>query len=183
MQQTSLFATVKNIYKTSFEIDQQWVVTHAADRQPFICQGQSVNLFFPAGADRAYVNAVHLQAWKKGLKGLYYLRTAAGRTADKVGQKVERVALAEEERTIIYGKSDCPYCEKAKEQLELLSIEYEYIDLNEIQKTAAEVTGREVTTVPQIYLNGQYVGGYEDLMKELSSAVDLDDDECVSCQG
>ena len=59
----------KAVFKTSFELDQMWVVKHAADRQHYICQGQSVNLFFPAGADRAYVNKVHLQAWLSGLKG------------------------------------------------------------------------------------------------------------------
>ena len=84
----------KATYKTAFEIDQGWVVDHASDRQLFICQGQSVNLFFPAGTPKSHVNSVHLRAWKKGLKGLYYLRTSAGVEADKVSQKVERSALA-----------------------------------------------------------------------------------------
>jgi len=83
----------KEVFKTAFEIDQRWVVGHAADRQQFICQGQSVNLFFPAGADRHYVLMTHIKAWKEGLKGLYYLRTTAGVDADKVSAKVERVAL------------------------------------------------------------------------------------------
>lgn len=91
----------KEVYKTAFELDQRWVVGHAADRQPFICQGQSVNLFFPAGSDRHYVLMTHIKAWKEGLKGLYYLRTTAGVDADKVSAKIERVALkdyvAEEE--------------------------------------------------------------------------------------
>ena len=83
----------KDVFKTAFEIDQRWVVDHAADRQPYVCQGQSVNLFFPSGSDKGYVNAVHLRAFKGGLKGLYYLRTNAGITADQVGDKVARVAL------------------------------------------------------------------------------------------
>jgi len=83
----------KSVFKTAFELDQRWVVSHAADRQPFICQGQSVNLFFPAGSDRHYVLMTHIKAWKEGLKGLYYLRTSAGVDADKVSVKVERVAL------------------------------------------------------------------------------------------
>jgi len=83
----------KNVFKTAFEIDQSWVVEHAAKRQTFICQGQSVNLFFPSGSPKSYVNAVHLRAWKEGLKGLYYLRTNAGVTADKIGMQVERNAL------------------------------------------------------------------------------------------
>ncbi len=86
-------AWTKSVFKTAFEIDQHWVVQHAADRQPWVCQGQSVNLFFPSGVERHYVNSVHLDAWKKKLKGLYYLRTSSGHTAEQVGRKVERVAL------------------------------------------------------------------------------------------
>lgn len=86
---------VKAVFKTAFEIDQHWVVRHAADRQQFICQGQSVNLFFPFGASRCYVNSVHLQAHKQGLKGLYYYRTESAAKADKVGLKIERVALGD----------------------------------------------------------------------------------------
>jgi len=83
----------KDVFKTAFEIDQLWVVEHAATRQPFICQGQSVNLFFPAGSEKASVNKVHLAAWGKKLKGLYYLRTNSGATAEQIGKKVERIKL------------------------------------------------------------------------------------------
>lgn len=83
----------KEVFKTAFEIDQRWVVDHAAERQKYICQGQSVNLFFPAGTDKAYVNEVHLRAFTKKLKGLYYLRTSAGAKADTVSFKPTRVAL------------------------------------------------------------------------------------------
>ncbi len=83
----------KDVFKTAFEIDQMWVVQHAGDRQEFICQGQSVNLFFAAGSDKNYVSQVHLAAWKQKLKGLYYLRTSASNNAENVGQSVERVAL------------------------------------------------------------------------------------------
>ena len=81
------------VFKTAFELDQNWVVEHSAKRQEFICQGQSVNVFFPSGTDKAIVNQVHLKAWKEGLKGLYYLRTTSGVTAEKVGTKVDRNAL------------------------------------------------------------------------------------------
>ena len=83
----------KDVYKTAFELDQHWVVDHSAQRQKFICQGQSVNLFFPAGVDKSYVNSVHLKSYRDGLKGLYYLRTSAGVKADKVGMAKQRVAL------------------------------------------------------------------------------------------
>lgn len=175
----------KAIYKTADELDQMWVVQHAAERQDFICQGQSVNLFFPAGADKSYVNRVHFNAWKQGLKGLYYLRTEAKQRAENVSEKVERVALAGDMRTIVYGKSDCPFCSMAKEELRLRGIPFDYIDLKEIGKTAREVTGREVKTVPQIYIEGEYVGGYEDLMEYLNQPLETneDDDECRACEG
>jgi ribonucleoside-diphosphate reductase alpha chain len=95
----------KEVFKTAFEIDQMWVVEHASTRQEWVCQGQSVNLFFPAGSDRNYVNAVHLSAWKKNLKGLYYLRTSAGVVADKVSEKVERRALKD------YNLDECMSCQ------------------------------------------------------------------------
>ena len=95
-----LSADVKEVFKTAFEIDQGYVVDRAAERQPFVCQGQSVNLFFPAGSPASYINSVHLRAYKKGLKGLYYLRTSAGYEADKVGLNVERVALQDAEECL-----------------------------------------------------------------------------------
>ena len=175
----------KAVFKTAQELDQNWVVTHAADRQPYICQGQSVNLFFPSGAPKRYVNKVHFKAWQSGLKGLYYLRTEAKSRAETVSDKVERVALEDDNRTIIYGKSNCPWCKLATEELSLRGMTFDYIDLEEIGKTAAEVTGRKVKTVPQIYIEGQYVGGYEDLMSHLESDYNATEsgDECRACEG
>jgi ribonucleoside-diphosphate reductase alpha chain len=97
----------KEIYKTAFEIDQRWVVDHAATRQPFICQGQSVNLFFPSGTDKAYVNEVHLRAFNKKLKGLYYLRTSSSAKADTVSFKPTRVALKDYE----IDEEECLSCQ------------------------------------------------------------------------
>jgi len=175
----------KSIFKTAQELDQNWVVQHAADRQKYICQGQSVNVFFPAGAPKSYVNKVHLKAWKEGLKGLYYLRTEAKSRAENVSEKVERVALQEDSRSIVYGIPNCPFCELAKEELTLRGINYDYIDLKEIGKSAAEVTGRSVKTVPQIYIQGNYVGGYEELMLFLGNADSpaQEDNECRACEG
>ena len=95
----------KDVFKTAFEIDQNWIVDHAATRQPYICQGQSVNLFFPAGSNKNYVNAVHLKAWQSKLKGLYYLRTSAGAVGEKVSTKVKRQALEE------YKIEECVSCQ------------------------------------------------------------------------
>ena len=174
----------KAIFKTAQELDQNWVVTHASDRQPEICQGQSVNLFFPAGTQKSYVNQVHLKAWQEGLKGLYYLRTEAKSRAENVSEKVERVALQDDDRTVIYGKKDCPYCAMAKEELKIRGIPYDYVDLADLGKTAAEVTGRKVKTVPQIYILGTYIGGYEELMSHLDKELPIEsDDECKACEG
>ncbi len=65
----------KDVFKTAFELDQSWIVEHASVRQMFICQGQSVNLFLRPGAPASLVHKLHKDAWQKGLKGLYYLRS------------------------------------------------------------------------------------------------------------
>jgi ribonucleoside-diphosphate reductase alpha chain len=65
----------KDIFKTAREINQFAIINQASQRQQFIDQSQSVNLFFTSGSSSKYINEVHLEAWKKGLKGLYYLRS------------------------------------------------------------------------------------------------------------
>jgi ribonucleoside-diphosphate reductase alpha chain len=74
----------KDVFKTAFELDQRWVVEHAADRQPFVCQAQSVNLFLPADVHKRDLHQIHFQAWKKGLKSLYYCRSLSIQRADTV---------------------------------------------------------------------------------------------------
>lgn len=84
---------LKAVFKTAIELDQMWVVRLGGERQKWLCQGQSLNLFFPAGADKGYLNKVHYAAWKQGTKGLYYLRTETSNRAENVTQKVEREKL------------------------------------------------------------------------------------------
>ena len=83
----------KDVFKTAIELDQLWLIRLAGDRQAHLCQGQSLNVFFPAGADKGYLHKVHYQAWKQGCKGLYYLRTESSNKAENVSQKVEREKL------------------------------------------------------------------------------------------
>ena len=83
----------KDVFKTAIEIDQNKIVDQAGTRQRFLCQGQSVNLFFPAGAERKYLHEVHFNAWKREVKGLYYLRTETTQRAENVAEKVKRDAL------------------------------------------------------------------------------------------
>jgi ribonucleoside-diphosphate reductase alpha chain len=77
----------KKVFKTANEIDQLWVIEHAADRTPFICQAQSTNLFISGNIDKSHLHLVHYTAWKKGLKSLYYLRSTAVSRADKISHK------------------------------------------------------------------------------------------------
>lgn len=74
----------KDTYKTAIELNQEWIIEHAADRQQYICQGQSVNLFFPPDIDIATLHKVHFSAWEKGVKGLYYLRSETLHRAENV---------------------------------------------------------------------------------------------------
>lgn len=96
---------VKEIFKTAIEIDQNWVVMHAADRQDFICQSQSVNLFFPADVGKKELHDVHMLAWKNGVKTLYYLRSEAFKRSDNLNKKSERYNFEFEE------PEDCLACE------------------------------------------------------------------------
>ena len=73
----------------------------------------------------------------------------------------------------------------AKEELRMRGIPFETIDIQELGKTAAQVTGREdVKSVPQIYIQGVYVGGYEELLQHFDKEVELNEsDECRACEG
>ena len=85
---TFLSDELKKVYKTATELRQEFVVELAGDRQKFLCQGQSLNLFFPAGASKKYIHQTHFKAWKDECKGLYYLRTETTSKTEKVSDKV-----------------------------------------------------------------------------------------------
>ena len=93
----------KDVFKTAVEINQSWVVEHASVRQEFVCQSQSVNLFFPPDVNKADLHNVHMLAWAKNLKTLYYLRSEAISRADNVSNQAKR--------EIIFEQSDCLSCE------------------------------------------------------------------------
>lgn len=78
----------KAVFKTAFELDQRWVIEHAADRTPYICQAQSVNIFLPANVHKRDLHQIHFQAWKKGMKSLYYCRSLSIQRADTISEKV-----------------------------------------------------------------------------------------------
>jgi ribonucleoside-diphosphate reductase alpha chain len=101
----------KDVFKTSMEIDQRWVIDLAADRQVHIDQAQSLNLFFRPDAHIKYIHAIHFMAWKKGLKTLYYCRSEKIGKADKVSKKIERNVIKELDMTQIAQGNDCIACE------------------------------------------------------------------------
>ena len=101
----------KDVFKTSMEIDQRWVIELASDRQAYIDQAQSLNLFFRPDAHIKYLHAIHFMAWKKGLKTLYYCRSEKIGKADKVSKKIERSVIKELDMTQIAQGNDCIACE------------------------------------------------------------------------
>ena len=101
----------KDVFKTSMEIDQRWVIQHAADRQQYIDQAQSVNLFFRPDSNIMYLHAVHFMAWKQGLKTLYYCRSEKIGKADKVSKRIERDVIKELDMKAIIEGDTCLACE------------------------------------------------------------------------
>jgi ribonucleoside-diphosphate reductase alpha chain len=102
---------IKDVFKTAIELDQLVLVEQAADRQEYLCQGQSLNLFFPAGADKKDLHRAHFAAWKLGTKGLYYLRTETSQRAENVSLKVARDALKDFETQTMESQDECVACE------------------------------------------------------------------------
>ena len=98
-----LSADEREVFKTAVEINQAWVVEHASARQEYICQAQSVNLFFPPDVSKGDLHNVHMLAWAKNMKTLYYLRSEAIGRADNVSNQVKR--------EVIFEQSDCLSCE------------------------------------------------------------------------
>jgi ribonucleoside-diphosphate reductase alpha chain len=85
----------KEVFLTAREINQYAIVKQAAQRQKFIDQGQSVNLFFGANADPKYIHGVHVEAWESGLKSLYYFRTEGVIRGDLASRSKEECAACE----------------------------------------------------------------------------------------
>ncbi|GCE82873.1 ribonucleotide-diphosphate reductase subunit alpha [Komagataeibacter diospyri] len=87
----------KDVFKTAFELDQRWVIEHAADRAPFICQAQSINIFLPANVHKRDLHQIHYMAWKRGVKSLYYCRSLSIQRADAVSDGQEKRDMTKKE--------------------------------------------------------------------------------------
>jgi len=161
-----LTAEQKEVFKTAREIDQFEIVKQAADRTPFICQAQSLNLFVHPEIDGEELVRLHLAAWKNGVKSLYYLRTTSLVAQRKVKPEAK-----------IITKDDCPYCVKLKGQLKVDGIAYVEVD-------RASVEDFPYKTVPQLWLGGEHIGGYAEYMS-LKHQNQNDDkyEECEACSG
>ena len=96
----------KEVFKTGVEIDQRWVIQHAADRQQYICQSQSLNVFFPANVSKQELHAIHMMAWKKKVKTLYYLRSEAMKRAENVSDEALRKYITDS-----IDENSCLACE------------------------------------------------------------------------
>jgi len=101
----------KDVFKTAMEIDQRWLIEHAADRQEYIDQAQSLNVFFRPTTNIKYLHAVHFLAWKRGLKTLYYCRSEKIARADKVSKRIEREIIQEIDLKQIVEGETCLACE------------------------------------------------------------------------
>ncbi|MDF1627302.1 MAG: ribonucleoside-diphosphate reductase subunit alpha [Parvibaculaceae bacterium] len=99
----------KDVFKTAFEIDQRWVIEHAGDRAPMIDQAQSVNLFVPANVHKRDLHQLHFQAWKKGVKSLYYCRSLSIQRAESdSSHKAKEAANAASAAAKASGAADIP---------------------------------------------------------------------------
>ena len=175
----------KQVFRTAEELDMMDIVTHAGIRQKFIDQGQSINLFFASGCSRSYVNKVHMAAWSKGLKGLYYLRTHSKQRAEDVSKKVERVALEDTKTnvTTVYGKENCPQCNQVKAILEAHNIVYSYIDVPKTNKSLGDWVGIDgLRTFPVVSYNNNIYVNVPSLLRSLKEEPIADTtDECIAC--
>jgi len=102
--------SIKEVFKTAIEIDQRVLVEQGGDRQKYLCQGQSLNIFFPAGASKNYLHDVHMKAWKNECKGLYYLRTETSHKAENVAEKVKLNKLKDYSEAE-QSEEDCEACQ------------------------------------------------------------------------
>jgi ribonucleoside-diphosphate reductase alpha chain len=101
----------KDVFKTAMEIDQRWVIEHASDRQNYIDQAQSLNLFFRPDVNIVYLHAIHFLAWKQGLKTLYYCRSEKLGKADRVSKRIEREVLKDIDMQAIIDDETCIACD------------------------------------------------------------------------
>jgi ribonucleoside-diphosphate reductase alpha chain len=158
----------KEIFKTAREVDQFELIKQAADRQPFICQGQSLNLFVDPESDPAYIMRLHLSAWKMGLKSLYYLKSSSLLTKKR------------NNGAQVVTKIDCPWCVKLKELLRTEGVSF--TELTKEEAVQRNLWQEEFKTVPQLWIDGKHIGGYSDYIKLKNQSTEFTYADCLSCE-
>ena len=155
----------KEVFKTAREIDQFELIKQAADRTPFICQAQSLNLFVDPEIEAEELVRLHLAAWANDVKSLYYLRSTS-----LVAKRDSKP------KAKIITKDDCPWCVKLKDQLKA-----DGVDFQEVQRS--DVENFPYATVPQLWLDSKHVGGYAEYMEAKHAIKTESPEECEACQG
>lgn len=157
----------KEVFLTAREIDQISIIRQAAERNQYICQAQSINLFFHPYVSSEYLNFIHFLAWKSGVKSLYYVKS-------KSPQALKRP-------NVLITRSDCPWCHKLKEQLAVDGLADSYEEMSVLEAKTRGLWTSDMRTVPQFIVNGESVGGYTDYVgiKESSSF----QSDCTACEG
>jgi ribonucleoside-diphosphate reductase alpha chain len=161
-----LSAKEKEIFLTAREIDQFELIKQASDRQQFICQGQSLNLFVDPESDAAYIMRLHLSAWKMGLKSLYYLKSSSLLTKKPINGAQ------------IVTKADCPWCVKLKEVLHTEGISF--TELTKEEAIQRNLWQDGFKTVPQLWMNGKHIGGYSDYLNSKEPTTQYEN--CAACE-
>jgi ribonucleoside-diphosphate reductase alpha chain len=158
----------KEVFQTAREIDQFELIKQAADRQPYICQGQSLNLFVDPESDPAYIMRLHLSAWRMGLKSLYYLKSSSLLTQKKVVP------------ALIVTKPECPWCEKLKELLRTEGVTY--LEISKQEAVDKGYWNSEWKTVPQMWLYKKHIGGYTDYISLKPKISEPTYADCAACE-
>tara|TARA_Y100001970_G_scaffold260037_1_gene341679 strand:+ start:1145 stop:3076 length:1932 start_codon:yes stop_codon:yes gene_type:complete len=100
----------KDVFKTAFELDQKWIIELGADRTPYVSQAQSINIFLPADVHKKELHQIHFQAWKKGLKSLYYCRSKSIQRAENINNGLS-VNKSEDESSEEKKYEECLSCQ------------------------------------------------------------------------
>ena len=91
----------KDVFKTAFELDQKWIIELGANRTPYVSQAQSINIFLPADVHKKELHQIHFQAWKKGLKSLYYCRSKSIQRAENVNNALSESSAKKDSKAFI----------------------------------------------------------------------------------
>ena len=100
----------KDVFKTAFELDQKWIVELAAERTPYVSQAQSLNIFLPADVHKKELHQIHFQAWKKGLKSLYYCRSKSIQRAENINNRLSIGVIIDESKKDL-DNEECLSCQ------------------------------------------------------------------------